>query len=112
MCVLLTVVRAVQISRSFPIHGLLLPLDELPAFRDSGVGLPVIVWAAVMLLSQLAALWIILRLALALSDLLKNSAATLAVSAAIFVVPPLLCQMGVTAARSFSLLRLWELSSL
>lgn len=104
--------RLVSIYRSYPLRRLLCPLDQIPAFYESGLKIPVGIWLFVMLLVQMLTFAAVTQIIFFLSGKMKKYLQALFVGVLVLIVPLLLTAMGFDFMGWCSFLPLYQLTSM
>lgn len=104
--------RLISIHRVYPLRQLLLPLNHIPAFYESGLKIPTVIWLLVMLLVQMLTFAAAAQIILFLSGKMKSYLQALFVNVLLLVVPLLLTAMGFNFMGWCSLLPLYQLTSM
>lgn len=106
------VFRMIQINGFYPLHELSASLCNIPAFQRTGISVPVVVWVFATILVQEIALMLVCFAVLWLSWKLKGYLQTVFVAMLIFVIPPVLYEMGFEFARWATLMPIYGMASL
>lgn len=102
--------RMIQINHTYPLRGGLALLKTIPAYLETGLTVPVILWLVIGMLVQSLVLIAMALITLFLSDQLRIHLPALSVSSLILLIPLVLNAMGLTPAVWFSFLPLYEIS--
>lgn len=112
MAVLPWIFRIISISSSFPMHGLQNPVQSIPAFSGWGIEMPIVCFAAFLLLSQILAVMIVSLVMIGISEWRKNDLQALFFGLLVLVIPLVLKWMGLDFAGWISVYPVYAWSTL
>lgn len=101
--------RIIHINQTYPLHGVFTSLNTIPAFGETGLAIPVILWLGIGMLVQSLVVITMALITLFLSDRLRMHLPALSIGGLILLIPLVLNAMGLTPAVWFSFLPLYEM---
>lgn len=106
------VFRLIHINSVYPLHGLLTPLQSIPAYHETGFTIPILLWILLTMMCQAIVVISTTLVTLCLSDRLKHHLPALAISTVILLLPLLLYEMGFDFTYWVSFLPLYRIPCL
>ena len=96
------VCRCIDVSETYPLHGLNFKITDLPCYKDLPLSVPIWIFAILVLLSQMLSLIMVFFVVLLISHWRKNYIQTIFFAVLILVVPLILKLLGFSFAGWFT----------